>query len=317
MFPREAHPRDFQFTTMVVARSYLATSLWLLMICIASWFYSLLYGGFLSHRAAPSHHPFLDWISLRNHPAIKGYPHWWKPPYSPLPLPCDFLPLVMLGFRDVHPATSRWGLPELRWLQTPAPPKGWKPMNNGILCPINIYKRWDKPWINQPFQLLQDFATIHTSLLHLPFIKPTHSFHEASLILSVLIVISHSYSDMGVSTVMEVSNSWLVFVNGKLPSFEMDKRGTQKFWETIINLPIPYKRTMFLAAEIHGNPVQTITLRGVAGFWFPPCSTLITSELRRKSIKRSRKRRRVWHALGITWDDRMSRHCLTDFGFAS
>ena len=37
-------------------------------------------GGFLSHRGTPSYHPFLDGIFHDiNHPAIKGYPHLWKP----------------------------------------------------------------------------------------------------------------------------------------------------------------------------------------------------------------------------------------------
>ena len=33
-------------------------------------------GGFLSHTATPSHHPFIDGISSTNHPAIEGTPHW-------------------------------------------------------------------------------------------------------------------------------------------------------------------------------------------------------------------------------------------------
>ena len=37
----------------------------------------LIHGGFLSHRATPSHHPFIDGIFpwKLNHSAIKGYPH--------------------------------------------------------------------------------------------------------------------------------------------------------------------------------------------------------------------------------------------------
>ena len=33
------------------------------------------HGGFLSHRGAPSYHPFIDWDFNKNHPASWGYPH--------------------------------------------------------------------------------------------------------------------------------------------------------------------------------------------------------------------------------------------------
>ena len=39
------------------------------------------YGGFLSHRDTPCHHPFIDGIFHMNHP-ILGYPHLWKPLYQ-------------------------------------------------------------------------------------------------------------------------------------------------------------------------------------------------------------------------------------------
>ena len=43
--------------------------------------YIYTYGGFLSHRGSPSHHPFLDGISRINQPAIKGYPHDYGNPH--------------------------------------------------------------------------------------------------------------------------------------------------------------------------------------------------------------------------------------------
>ena len=46
------------------------------------------HGGFLSHRATPSHHPFPEGIfpftktiQLRGYPHDYGNPHSWKPPY--------------------------------------------------------------------------------------------------------------------------------------------------------------------------------------------------------------------------------------------
>ena len=38
------------------------------------------YGGFLSHRGTPSSHPFINGISIINHPAIGYFPHFRKPP---------------------------------------------------------------------------------------------------------------------------------------------------------------------------------------------------------------------------------------------
>jgi hypothetical protein len=34
------------------------------------------YGGFLSYRATPFHHPFIDGFSLKNHPAKPPGPTW-------------------------------------------------------------------------------------------------------------------------------------------------------------------------------------------------------------------------------------------------
>ena len=48
--------------------------------CPGSTYY--VYGGFLSHRGIPSHHPFLDGTFPEiNHPASLGYPHCRKLPW--------------------------------------------------------------------------------------------------------------------------------------------------------------------------------------------------------------------------------------------
>ena len=40
------------------------------------------YGGFLGHRGTPFHHPdFTGIFPELNHPATKGYPHDYGPPY--------------------------------------------------------------------------------------------------------------------------------------------------------------------------------------------------------------------------------------------